>query len=93
MENTRQQTAVSGSVLILGFISALGIIASAIYSGYVAIACSAVVIFLAASTREPKSQAEKLIVYSLAALSVALGTGAIALGVIARTLSHIVAAG
>lgn len=93
MENTYTPSRISGALLILSFWSFAGILASIVYSGYVAIAIGIVVIALAIGTKYPDAKRDRTIVFSLAATSVLLGVGAIALGVVARTLAHIMQAG
>ena len=79
--------------MILSFCSFAGILASIVYSGYVAIAIGIVVFAIALGTKYPDAKRDRTIVFSLAATSVLFGVGAIALGVVTRTLEHIMPAG
>lgn len=90
---TSSPAGTSGAFLLLTFVSFAGIVASCVYSGYVAIALGAIVVALALATKAPESKRERTIVFSLAAASVLLGVGAIALGVVSRALAEIVQAG
>jgi energy-converting hydrogenase Eha subunit A len=92
MENTSAPSRISGAFLILAFCSFAGILAS-IYSGYVASVIGIVVIALALGTKYPDAKRDRTIVFSLAAISVLLGVGAITLGVVARTLAQMIQAG
>ncbi|TWU51447.1 hypothetical protein Poly59_30390 [Rubripirellula reticaptiva] len=93
MENTYTPSRISGAFLILAFYSFAGILASIVYSGYVAIVIGIVVIALALGTKYPDAKRDRTIVFSLAATSVLLGVGAITLGAVARTLTQIIQAG
>jgi NADH:ubiquinone oxidoreductase subunit 6 (subunit J) len=93
MENTYTPSRISGAFLLLAFCSFAGILASFVYSGYVAIAIGIVVIALALGTRYPDAKRDRTIVFSLAATCVLLGVGAITLGVVARMLAQMMEAG
>jgi NADH:ubiquinone oxidoreductase subunit 6 (subunit J) len=89
MENISTPTRVSGAFLILAFSSFVGILSSIVYSGYAAFAIGFIVVALLFGTRYPEAKRDRMIVFSLAAISMLLGVGAIALGVLVRTLTHI----
>lgn len=87
MERSTTHNRVSGAFLILAFMSIAGILISLFYSGYAAILLGIVAFALAFATNLPESRRQRWIVFSLAATSFMLGCGAIALGVIARSLA------
>ena len=93
MENINSPARISGALLILTFCSFAGIVASLVYSGYLAVVLGVFVIALALATKAPESKRDQTIVFSMAAISILLGAGAIATGVVARALALLVQAG
>lgn len=93
MENTYTPARLSGAFLILAFCSFAGIVASVVFSGYVAMAIGVIVMALALGTKSPETKRDRVIVFSMAGLSFLLGCGAIVLGVVARALAQVVQVG
>ncbi|MEZ6092998.1 MAG: hypothetical protein R3C03_02000 [Pirellulaceae bacterium] len=93
MESTYSPARISGAFLILTLCSCVGIVASLVYSGYLAIVLGVIVIALALRTRKPETKRDRTIVFSMAGISVLLGIGAIAFGVVARALAQLAQAG
>lgn len=87
MENTYSPARVSGSFLILAFIAFAGIVASLVYSDYLAIALGVIVVALAMGTKAPESKRDRTIVFAMSAISMLLGIGGIAVGVVARAFA------
>lgn len=89
MASNDSPTKFSGSLLLLTFLSVAGIVASLLYSGYLAIAIGGFVIALALLTKSPDAQRDRTIVFAMAGVCILLGVGAISLGVVARSLMEI----
>ncbi|MDE0938260.1 MAG: hypothetical protein OSA89_20325 [Mariniblastus sp.] len=90
MEHSHSPVRVSGAFLILLFCSLAGITASFVYSGYLAIILGIIAIALAMGTKSPESKRDRTIIFSLAGISVLLGVGAIAIGIVSRALAQLV---
>ena len=90
MENSYSAARVSGALLILAFCSLAGIASSFLYSGYLAIMLGIIAIALAIGTKSPESKRDRTNIFSMAAISVLLGVGAIALGIVSRALAQLV---
>ncbi|MFN3193014.1 MAG: hypothetical protein ACE361_21065 [Aureliella sp.] len=87
MESNAQTPSIAGSTMILSGMCVLGILASLAFSGYAAIALGIFAIILAAITGQPRSPKDRVVVFSLAGLSILLGIGAVVLGMVASALS------
>lgn len=93
MDNSQSPSRVSGAFLILMFCSFAGIVASVIYSGYLAIGLGVIAIALAVGTRSPEARRERRVVFCVAGISVLLGVSAIGLGVFTRMLASVLQSG
>ena len=93
MESTFSPARISGALLILTLCSCVGVVASLVYSGYLAIVLGVMVIALALGTKKPETKRDRTIVFSMAGVSVLLGVGAIAFGIVARVLAQLAQAG
>lgn len=87
MENSKTSQHLSGALLIHSLVSAVGIISAIFFSGYLAIILGILALGLLIATNNPESKRDRIIATSLATLSVLLGVGAIALGMIARSIT------
>lgn len=76
----------SGALLIQSACSVAGVASAVFYSGYYAIFLGVFVLALAFGTKLPVSKRDRKITISLASLSIALGAGAVVLGIVARVL-------